>query len=157
MKAVSSGYQFLMILSIDGFQNVLMFFAFDGLKGFKEAIGAVYPFSKIQRYIIHQIRFSLKYIPHKDKKEFAKDLKTIYDLVNETEGMENLIELCEKWGSKYPNDVKSWKDNWDNLRTLFEFSPSIRKIVYTTNVIESLNSQFRKLTKIKLIFSNDYS
>ena len=71
--------------------------------------------------------------------------------------MENLIELCEKWGSKYPNDVKSWKDNWDNLRTLFEFSPSIRKIVYTTNVIESLNSQFRKLTKIKLIFSNDYS
>lgn len=139
-----------------GIQNVLVF-CVDGLKGFKEAIGAVYPFSKIQRCIIHQIRFSMKYIPHKDKKEFAKDLKTIYGSVNETEGMENLIELREKWGSKYPNAVKSWEDNWDNLSTFFEFSPSIRKIVYTTNVIESLNSQFRKFTKTKLIFPNDDS
>lgn len=139
-----------------GVQNVLVF-CVDGLKGFKEAIGAVYPFSKIQRCIIHQIRFSMKYIPHKDKKEFAKDLKTIYGSVNETEGMENLIELREKWGSKYPNAVKSWEDNWDNLSTFFEFSPSIRKIVYTTNVIESLNSQFRKFTKTKLIFPNDDS
>ena len=95
--------------------------------------------------------------PHKDKKEFAKDLKTIYGSVNETEGMKNLIELREKWGSKYPNVVKSWKDNWDNLSTFFQFSPSIRKIVYTTNVIESLDSQFRKFTKTKLIFPNDDS
>lgn len=139
-----------------GVQNVLVF-CVDGLKGFKDAIGAVYPFSKIQRCIIHQIRFSMKYIPHKDKKDFAKDLKTIYGSVNETEGMENLIELREKWGSKYPNAVKSWEDNWGNLSTFFEFFPSIRKIVYTTNVIESLNSQFRKFTKTKLIFPNDDS
>lgn len=139
-----------------GVQNVLVF-CVNGLKGFKDAIGAVYPFSKIQRCIIHQIRFSMKYIPHKDKKDFAKDLKTIYGSVNETEGMENLIELREKWGSKYPNAVKSWEDNWGNLSTFFEFFPSIRKIVYTTNVIESLNSQFRKFTKTKLIFPNDDS
>lgn len=139
-----------------GVQNVLVF-CVDGLKGFKEAIGAVYPFSKIQRCIIHQIRYSMKYIPYKDRKEFAKDLKNIYSSINETEGMENLIELREKWENKYPNAVKSWEDNWDNLSTFFEFSPSIRKIIYTTNVIESLNSQFRKFTKTKLIFPNDES
>ena len=139
-----------------GVQNVLVF-CIDGLKGFKEAIGVVYPFSKIQRCIIHQVRYSMKYIPHKDKKEFAKDLKNIYGSINESEGMESLIELREKWGSKYPNAVKSWEENWDNLSTFFSFSPSIRKIIYTTNVIESLNSQFRKFTKTKLIFPNDDS
>lgn len=139
-----------------GVQNVLVF-CVDGLKGFKEAIGAVYPFSKIQRCIIHQIRYSMKYLPYKDKKAFATDLKGIYGAINETAGMEALMELRDRWGSKYPNAVKSWEDNWDNLSTFFEFSPSIRKIIYTTNVIESLNSQFRKFTKTKLIFPNDDS
>lgn len=139
-----------------GIQDVLIF-CVDGLNGFKEAIGATFPFAKIQRCIIHQIRSSMKYIPYKDKKAFIADLKTIYTAVTESEAMENLIDVKEKWVNKYPNAIKSWEDNWDNLSTFFEFSPYIRKIIYTTNVIESLNSQFRKVTKTKLIFPTDES
>ncbi|MGL4911084.1 MAG: IS256 family transposase, partial [Romboutsia sp.] len=139
-----------------GVQDVLIF-CVDGLNGFKEAIGATFPFSKVQRCIIHQIRSSMKYVPHKDKKAFVSDLKTIYTAVTESEAMENLIDAKEKWVNKYPNAIKSWEDNWDNLSTFFEFSPHIRKIIYTTNVIESLNSQFRKVTKTKLIFPTDES
>ena len=139
-----------------GVQDVLIF-CVDGLNGFKEAIGATFPFAKIQRCIIHQIRSSMKYVPYKDKKAFVADLKTIYTAVTESEAMENLIEVKEKWISKFPNAIKSWEDNWDNLSTFFEFSPYIRKIIYTTNVIESLNSQFRKVTKTKLIFPTDES
>lgn len=139
-----------------GVQSVLIF-CVDGLNGFKEAIGATFPFAKIQRCIIHQIRSSMKYIPYKDRKAFVSDLKGIYKAVNEDAAMENLISLKEKWSSKYPNAVKSWEDNWDNLSTFFAFPDNIRRIIYTTNVIESLNSQFRKVTKTKLIFPNDDS
>ncbi|MCB2357392.1 IS256 family transposase [Clostridium estertheticum] len=139
-----------------GVQNVLVF-CVDGLSGFKEAIGAVYPFAKIQRCIIHQLRASMKYIPHKDKKEFAKDLKAVYGAVNEDVALENLNFAKEKWSNKYPNAIKSWEDNWDNLITFFVFPDYIRRIIYTTNAIESLNSQFRKVTKTKLIFPNDES
>lgn len=139
-----------------GVQSVLIF-CVDGLNGFKEAIGATFPFAKIQRCIIHQIRSSMKYIPYKDRKAFVADLKGIYKAINEDAAMENLISLKEKWSSKYPNAVKSWEDNWDNLSTFFAFPDNIRKIIYTTNVIESLNSQFRKVTKTKLIFPNDDS
>jgi transposase-like protein len=139
-----------------GVQNVLMF-CVDGLNGFKEAIGSVYPFAKIQRCIIHQLRASMKYIPHKDKKAFATDIKAVYRAVNEDVALENLILAKEKWSSKYPNAIKSWEDNWDNLITFFVFPDYIRRIIYTTNAIESLNSQFRKVTKTKLIFPNDES
>lgn len=139
-----------------GIQNVLIF-CVDGLNGFKEAIGATFPFAKIQRCIIHQIRSSMKYIPYKDRKAFVADLKGIYKAINEEVAMDNLLSLKEKWSSKYPNAVKSWEDNWDNLSTFFEFPDNIRKIIYTTNTIESLNSQFRKVTKTKLIFPNDDS
>lgn len=139
-----------------GVENVLIF-CVDGLKGFKEAISAVYPFAKIQRCIVHQIRASVKYIPHKDKKAFIADLKKIYGAVNEDAAMAALLELQEKWGSKYPNAVSSWEENWDNLITFFAFPDFIRKIMYTTNVIESLNSQFRKVTKNKKIFPTDDS
>jgi len=139
-----------------GVQDVLIF-CVDGLNGFKEAIGAVYPFAKIQRCIIHQLRASMKYIPYKDKKAFVADLKTVYNAVNEDAALENLISAKEKWSSKYPNAIKSWEDNWDNLITFFEFPEYIRRIIYTTNAIESLNSQFRKVTKTKLIFPNDES
>ena len=139
-----------------GIQDVLIF-CVDGLNGFKEAIGAAFPFAKIQRCIIHQIRSSMKYIPYKDRKAFVTDLKGIYKAVNEEVAMDNLLALKEKWSSKYPNAVKSWEDNWDNLSTFFTFSDNIRKIIYTTNTIESLNSQFRKVTKTKLIFPNDDS
>lgn len=139
-----------------GVKDVLIF-CVDGLNGFKEAIGAVYPFAKIQRCVIHQIRSSMKYVPYKDKKAFVGDLKSIYGAVNEDVALENLISVKEKWGSKYPNAIKSWEDNWDNLITFFAFPDYIRRIIYTTNAIESLNSQFRKVTKTKLIFPNDES
>jgi len=139
-----------------GVQSVLIF-CVDGLNGFKEAIGATFPFAKIQRCIIHQIRSSMKYIPYKDRKAFVGDLKGIYKAINEEVAMDNLLSLKEKWSSKYPNAVKSWEDNWDNLSTFFAFPDNIRRIIYTTNVIESLNSQFRKVTKTKLIFPNDDS
>jgi transposase-like protein len=139
-----------------GLQNVLVF-CVDGLNGFKEAISAVYPFAKIQRCIIHQLRASMKYIPFKDRKAFAKDLKAVYGAVNEDDATRNLISAKEKWSDKYPNAIKSWEDNWDNLITFFEFPDYIRRIIYTTNAIESLNSQFRKITKTKLIFPNNES
>jgi Transposase and inactivated derivatives len=139
-----------------GVQNVLIF-CVDGLAGFKEAIAAVYPFAKVQRCIIHQIRSSMRYIPYKDKKMFVTDLKAIYGAVTEEQALEELVELREKWGSKYPNAVTSWEKNWDNLSTFFMFPDYIRKIIYTTNCIESLNSQYRKVTKTKLIFPNDDS
>lgn len=139
-----------------GVQNVLIF-CVDGLNGFKEAIGANFQFAKIQRCIIHQIRSSMKYIPYKDRKAFIADLKCVYTAVNEEIAMDNLLAMKDKWGNKYPNAIKSWEDNWDNLSTFFAFPGNIRKIIYTTNVIESLNSQFRKITKTKLIFPNDDS
>ena len=139
-----------------GVQNVLIF-CVDGLNGFKEAIGATFPFAKIQRCIIHQIRSSMKYIPYKDRKAFIADLKGVYTSVNEEIAMDNLLAMKDKCGNKYTNAIKSLEDNWDNLSTFFAFPGNIRKIIYTTNVIESLNSQFRKITKTKLIFPNDDS
>ena len=118
-----------------GVRDVLIF-CVDGLNGFKEAIGAVYPFARIQRCIIHQIRSSMKYIPYKDKKAFVADLKTIYRAVNEVEALENLLSVKEKWSHKYPNAIKSWEDNWDNLITFLEYPDYIRKIMYTTNSID---------------------
>jgi len=139
-----------------GVKNVLVF-CVDGLSGFKEAIGAAYPYAKIQRCIIHQLRASTRYISYKDLKAFVADIKTVYGAVNEEAALENLLAAKEKWGNKYPNAIKSWEDNWDNLITFFAFPEYIRKIMYTTNVIESLHSQFRKVTKTKLIFPNDDS
>lgn len=99
----------------------------------------------------------MKYIPYKDKKAFARDLKTVYGAVNEDEAYENLQGMREKWGDKYPNAINSWEDNWDNLITFLAFPDYIRKIMYTANSIESLHSQFRKVTKTRLIFPNDDS
>ena len=143
-------------LSNRGVKNVLVF-CVDGLSGFKEAIGAAYPYAKIQRCIIHQLRASTRYISYKDLKAFVADIKTVYGAVNEETALDNLLAAKEKWGKKYPNAIKSWEDNWDNLITFFAFPEYIRKIMYTTNVIESLHSQFRKVTKTKLIFPNDDS
>jgi len=139
-----------------GVKNVLVF-CVDGLAGFKEAIGAVYPYAKIQRCIIHQLRASTRYVSYKDLKAFTGDLKAVYGAVNEDAALDQLLAAKEKWGKKYPSAIKSWEDNWDNLITFFAFPEYIRKIMYTTNAIESLNSQFRKVTKTKLIFPHDDS
>jgi len=132
-------------------------FCVDGLTGFREAIGAAYPKAQIQRCIIHQIRSSSKFVSWKDIKAFVADLKSIYGATAEEEAFAHLMELKETWGKKYPSGVKSWEDNWDILSTFFAYPPEVRKIIYTTNAIEGLHRQFRKVTKTKGSFPNDQS
>lgn len=127
----------------------------DGLSGFSEAIHSVFPLTDIQRCIIHQIRYTLTYVSYKDKKEFSKDLKKIYTSPTEEAGYSALQELKEIWDKKYPYALKSWENNWSELRTFFKFSPEIRRIMYTTNVIENLNRIFRKSTKTRSSFPTD--
>lgn len=132
-------------------------FCVDGLKGFQEAIAAVYPKAQIQRCIIHQIRYSTKYVGYKDIKPLMADLKLVYKAVTEEEALDNLTAFKEKWGKEYPSCVKSWEDNWGILSTFFAYPPEIRRIIYTTNIIEGLNRQFRQVTKNKPSFVNDDS
>lgn len=132
-------------------------FCVDGLKGFKEAINAVYPKAQIQRCIIHQIRSSTRYVSYKDIKELMVDLKLVYQSVTEEEALNNLISFKEKWNKEYPSCVKTWEDNWDILSTFYAYPPGIRRIIYTTNIIEGLNRQFRQITKNKPSFPNDDS
>lgn len=139
-----------------GVQDVYLF-CVDGLKGFRESIGAVYPKAHIQRCIIHQIRSSTRYVSYKDIKALMTDLKLVYKAVTEEEAYENLIKFKEKWGKQYPSCVKSWEENWDILSTFFAYPPEVRKIIYTTNIIEGLNRQFRQITKNKPSFTNDDS
>jgi putative transposase len=132
-------------------------FCVDGLKGFVEAIGAVYPQAHVQRCIIHQIRSSTRYVSYKDIKALMADLKLVYKAVTEDEAMRNLIVFKEKWGRQYPSCVKSWEENWDILSTFFAYPTEVRKIIYTTNIIEGLNRQFRQITKSKPSFTSDDS
>jgi transposase-like protein len=132
-------------------------FCVDGLSGFREAIGAAYPKAGIQRCIIHQIRSSTRFVSWKDIKAFVADLKKIYGSATEEEAFSQLVELRETWGKRYPSGVKSWDDNWDILSTFFAYPPEIRRIIYTTNAIEGLHRQYRKITKTKGSFPNDQS
>jgi len=132
-------------------------FCVDGLKGFREAISAVYPKAQIQRCIIHQIRYSTRFVGYNDIKQLMTDLKLVYKAVTEEEALGNLITFKEKWSKKYPSCVKTWEDNWDILSTFFAYPPEVRKIIYTTNIIEGLNRQFRQVTKNKPSFTNDDS
>jgi len=132
-------------------------FCVDGLNGFKEAISATFPNARVQRCIIHQIRSSTKYVSYTDIKTFMKDLKLVYGAATEEEALGALANLQETWGKKYPSAIKSWEQNWDVLATFFIFSPEIRKIIYTTNAIESLHRQFRKVTKTKAVFPTEQS
>jgi transposase-like protein len=127
----------------------------DGLKGFPEAITSVFPKAEIQQCIIHQIRNSLKYVSSKDQKSFMSDLKLVYKAPTEDKAIFELKNLEEKWIKKYPIVINSWKNNWSNLSTYFKYPEEIRKIIYTTNIIESLHRQLRKVTKTKSIFPND--
>ena len=132
-------------------------FCVDGLAGFRESIEAAYPNAQIQRCIIHQIRSSTRYVGYKDIKELMHDLKEVYQSVTEDEAMNALIRFKEKWGKAYPSCVKSWEENWDILSTFFAYPAEIRRIIYTTNIIEGLNRQFRQITKNKPSFTNDDS
>jgi len=130
-------------------------FSIDGLSGFNEAIKATYPNALIQRCIIHQIRASARYVNYKHRKEYCKDMKSIYTAVNEEEGFRQLEFFEEKWNSLYPTGIKTWYDNWEVLSPFFRFSENVRKVMYTTNIIENLNRQYRKVTKGKAIFPSD--
>ena len=124
----------------------------DGLAGFKDAIHAIFPLTKIQRCVIHQIRQSLKYIPWKDRKAFTADLKTVYQAATREEAEANLLRLEETWGGKYAAAIRSWQNNWDDLATFFEFSKEIRRMIYTTNTVEGYHRQLRKVLKNKSSF-----
>ena len=129
----------------------------DGLKGLPQAIKTVFPTVDIQTCIVHQIRNSIKYIASKDKKAFMKDLNEVYKATTEDLALAQLDNLKEKWGSNYGMVIDSWYNNWNNLDTFFKFSPQIRKLIYTTNVLEGFNRQVRKFTKVRTIFPTDES
>ena len=115
-----------------GVQDVL-FFCVDGLSGFKEAIGAVYPDAQIQRCVIHMLRNSFKYVNYGDLKQFSSDFKSVYNAPSETAALSELEKVREKWGKKYPYAISNWENNWEDVSSLFQFSDDIRRIMYTTN------------------------
>jgi transposase-like protein len=129
----------------------------DGLTGFPEAINSLYPQTEIQLCIVHQIRNSLKYVGYKERKEVASDLKPIYQAINEDQALAALDAFDAKWSAKFPSIAKSWRNHWDNIRTIFQYSEAIRKAIYTTNAIESLNSVIRKAVNHRKIFAHDNS
>jgi transposase-like protein len=129
----------------------------DGLKGFPDAINAVFPQTQIQLCIVHMVRNSMKFVPWKDYKVVTSDLKQIYQSANEDEALLALDQFSEKWDVKYPQISKSWRNHWENLNTIFIYPPDIRKAIYTTNAIESLNSVIRKATKKRKLFPTDDS
>ena len=137
-----------------GVKDILILCA-DGLSGIKEAIAAAYPNTEYQRCIVHQVRNTLKYVADKDRKPFANDLKTIYQAPSEEQALESLERVTKTWSVKYPNSMKSWKQNWDAICPIFKFSMNVRKVIYTTNAIESLNSTYRKLNRQRSVFPRD--
>ncbi|MDO4447342.1 MAG: IS256 family transposase [Lachnospiraceae bacterium] len=137
-----------------GVKDVLIICA-DGLTRIKEAIAAAFPKTEYQRCIVHQVRNTLKYVPDKDRKAFATDLKTIYQATDEKKALAALERVTEKWTPKYPNSMKRWKDNWDAISPIFKFSTTVRTVIYTTNAIESLNSTYRKLNRQRSVFPSD--
>jgi transposase-like protein len=137
--------------------NDILIACVDGLKGFPEAIAAEYPHTKIQLCVVHMVRNSLKYVSWKDYKAITADLKRIYQSATEAEAYQELERFTETWDAQYPKISQSWRAHWDNLITLFDYPPAIRKVIYTTNAIESLNSVIRKATKRRKLFPNDDS
>ncbi|CAI3702139.1 transposase [Clostridium neonatale] len=139
-----------------GVKDILILCA-DGLSVIKESINVAFPNTEYQRCLVHQVRNTLKYVANKDKKEFATDLKTIYHAPSEELGHSRMLEVTDKWQSHYPNAMKSWSDNWDVISPIFKFSADVRKVIYTTNAIESLNSTYRRLNRQRSVFPSDTS
>jgi transposase-like protein len=134
-----------------GVKDIMVICA-DGLSGIKEAIATAFPQTEYQRCIVHQVRNTLKYVPDKDRKLFATDLKTIYHAATEDKAREALDRVNEKWTPKYPNAMKRWERDWDVITPIFKFSADVRTVIYTTNAIESLNSTYRKLNRQRSVF-----
>ena len=139
-----------------GLQDILIACT-DNLTGMNEAIAAAYPKTEHQLCIVHQIRNSLKFVSYKDRKLVASDLKPVYAAATEEIALKYLEDFAAKWDKQYPYIAKSWYANWDNLANFLQYPEEIRKVIYTTNAIESLNSQLRKVTKNKRTFPNDAS
>ena len=137
-----------------GIKDIMVLCA-DGLSGIKEAINTAFPETEYQRCIVHQVRNTLKYVAYKDMKIFANDLKGIYLAPDEKAGYEELEKVRSKWEQIYPNVMKSWEVNWDVLSPIFKFSREVRKVIYTTNAIESLNSTYKKLNSQRSVFPSD--
>jgi putative transposase len=137
-----------------GVADILILCA-DGLTGIKESISVAFPNTEYQRCIVHQVRNTLKYVADKDKKQFAADLKTIYHAPSEEVGYERMKNVTEKWQEHYPNAMRSWSTNWDVISPIFKFSADVRKVIYTTNAIESLNSTYRRLNRQRSVFPSD--
>jgi len=127
----------------------------DGLKGFPEAIESVFPQTVVQLCIVHLVRHSLNYVNWKERKEVARDLKTIYTSATDVEAQQRLGEFSRKWDAKYPMIAKSWHSNWARVIPFFAHPEEIRRVIYTTNAIESLNMSLRKVTKARGSFPND--
>jgi transposase-like protein len=143
-------------LKTRGIEQVLIA-CVDGLKGFPDAINTVYPIAKVQLCIVHMVRNSIKYVSWKDYKAVTSDLKTIYRSATEQEALTELDKFSGSWDEKYPQISKSWRAHWPNLITIFNYPPNIRKVIYTTNAIESLNSVIRKSVKTRKLFPSDDS
>ena len=137
-----------------GVNDILVLCA-DGLSGIKEAISAAFPMTEYQRCIVHMVRNTLLHVSHKHKKSFANDLKTIYHAPDEVSGHANMPEVTAKWDKIYPNAMKRWADNWDVICPIFKFSMAVRKALYTTNAIESLNSQYRRINAGRPVFPSE--
>lgn len=137
-----------------GVKDILILCA-DGLCGMKEAVAAAFPKTEYQRCIVHQVRNTMKYVSDKDRKSFCADLKTIYQAPTEEKALDALERVTEKWSGKYPNSMRSWKQNWDAISPIFKFSTAVRKVIYTTNAIESLNATYRKLNRQRSVFPSD--
>jgi len=129
----------------------------DNLKGFAEAIETIFPKTEVQLCIVHQIRSSTRFVAIKDIKQVIKCLKEVYQASSKEQAEKGLASLEEQWGAKYPSMIKSWFDNWERLANYFKYSKDIRRIIYTTNIIESFHSQLRKVTKSKRVFTSDMS
>lgn len=127
----------------------------DGLTGIKEAVASAFPETELQTCIVHLIRNTLKYVAEKERKEFAKDLKGIYTAATEKIASEILAKVESKWEAKYPYAMKSWRTKWENISPIFKFSADVRKVIYTTNAIESLNATYRKLNRQRSVFPNE--
>lgn len=137
-----------------GVKDVIIF-CVDGLKGFPEAIESVYPQAEVQQCIVHAVRASLNYVNWKERKAVAADLRPVYRATTAEQGRQALEEFDGKWGGKYPPIVNLWRTNWERLSTFFAYPEEIRKIIYTTNAIESLNSTLRKTLKTRGSFPSD--
>ena len=137
--------------------NDILIACVDGLKGFPEAIATIYPDTEVQQCVIHQIRNSIKYVGSKHQKAFMADLKPVYRATSKSAAETALDELETKWGSQYPIVIESWRRKWENLSVYFKYPDYVRKAIYTTNAIEAVHRQFRKLTKTKGAFPNENS